>query len=95
MPATLIAKTAGPASSAGPEAPVRRETAEVVSNDRHETHPHAVRVHVSNVVVGLIDAHFSGIDFFDTPGGDELWRWYEARRVSRRDARKHHTSSAA
>ena len=38
------------------------------------------RPHYFSLVFGLIDAHISGIDYFDTPGGQELSRLLRERR---------------
>lgn len=43
----------------------------------HETEH---RPHYLSLVFGLIDAHISGIDYFDTPGGQELSRLLRERR---------------
>jgi hypothetical protein len=35
---------------------------------------------------GLLDAHVSGVDYFDTAGGEELMRLYHRRQVERHRA---------
>ncbi len=45
------------------------------------------RLHVSALVFGLIDARVCHIDFLDTPGGQELERWYHQHRPVRRHVR--------
>lgn len=41
------------------------------------------RMHVSSIVLGLIDARACHVDFFDTRGGEELARWYRRQRLVR------------
>ena len=45
------------------------------------------RLHVSALVLGLIDARASHVDFLDIPGGDELVRWYRRHHQGRRHVR--------
>jgi len=46
------------------------------------------RIHLSAIVLGLIDARATHVDFLDTPGGDELVRWYRRHHPGRRQV--HH-----
>jgi len=45
------------------------------------------RLHVSALVLGLIDARATHVDFLQTPGGDELARWYRRHQQGRRHVR--------
>jgi hypothetical protein len=74
MIATMIAKTRDPEPSAA------REDAGSTPR-RHDPED---RLHVSALVAGLIDARACHIDFLDTPGGQELERWYRRHRTARR-----------
>jgi hypothetical protein len=51
----------------------KHPTAQAVHETEH-------RPHYFSLVFGLIDAHISGIDYFDTPGGQELRRLLRERR---------------
>lgn len=78
MTASSITKTADPGPSPalddqGRDGPRKRRDPED-------------RLHVSALVFGLFDARASHIDYFDTPGGRELERWYRRRRAARRHA---------
>jgi hypothetical protein len=54
------------------------------SESRHVTHhDHGDRPHVLAIVFGLLDAHVSHIDYFDTIGGDEVVRMYRRRHALR------------
>ena len=66
------AKTPGPraADNAGQPRP-----AEAASGDLHP--------HVFALAFGLLDAHVSGVDYFDTAGGEELMRLYHQRQAHR------------
>lgn len=77
MITTLIAKTTGP----GP-ADVREDKGAGRRPPRQ--HDPEARLHVSALVLGLIDARASHVDFLDTPGGQELERWYRRHHPSRR-----------
>jgi hypothetical protein len=60
-----------------------RHTDAPVITDKHEERPH-----VSDIVLGLIEARVSGVDFFDTVGGAELERMYRHRQAHRRAAHR-------
>ncbi len=76
-----------------PAKPAAREAdARTAGEDRPVTEHASVRPHLSSIVFGLVDAHVSGIDFFDTVGGDELARAFQARRAAHRAA---HRATAA
>jgi hypothetical protein len=77
MIVTMTAKTRGPGPSAAGE--------DAGSSPRR--HDPEDRLHVSAIVAGLIDARASHIDFFDTPGGRELGRWYRRHHPGRRTVR--------
>lgn len=47
------------------------------------------RPHLFALAFGLVDAHYNGVDYFDTVGGDELRRLYRQRQARR------HGSAAA
>jgi hypothetical protein len=44
------------------------------------------RPHVLAIAFGLLDAHVSGVDYFDTAGGKELLRLYRRRQLERHRA---------
>jgi hypothetical protein len=46
---------------------------------------HHERPHLSKVVMGLLDARLSGVDFFDTEVGQELLRSYLFHRHGHRE----------
>jgi hypothetical protein len=76
---TLIAKTRMP----GPPA-TNEDTSAGRPPRRHDPED---RLHVSALVAGLIDARACHIDFLDTPGGQEVERWYRRHRTARRHHR--------
>jgi hypothetical protein len=75
MIVTQIAETAAP----GP--PGRRNKSE---SRKLRSHDPEDRLHVSALLVGLLDARSCQVDFFDTPGGRELERWYRRHHPGRR-----------
>jgi hypothetical protein len=75
MIATLIAETTAP----GPA--VREDKGESRPPRPHDPED---RLHVSALLFGLLDARTSHVDFFDTPGGRELERWYRRHHPGRR-----------
>lgn len=70
MIATLIAKS----TVSGP--------LDVHEEERSARRPHAPeqRLHLVELLFGLVDARVGHVDFFDTCGGQELERWYRQRR---------------
>jgi hypothetical protein len=74
MIVTMTAKTSDP------ESPAARHDAGS-SPKRHDPED---RLHVSALLAGLIDARACHVDFLDTPGGQELERWYRRQRAARR-----------
>jgi hypothetical protein len=75
----MIAKTTLPTPSAEREDKSAGRPAK-----RHDPED---RLHVSALVAGLIDSRACHIDFLDTPGGQELERWYHRHRTARRQLR--------
>ena len=67
-----------------------RHTDAPVITDQHEERPH-----VSDIVLGLIEARVSGVDFLDTVGGAELERMYRRRQAHRRAHRVDRVPSTA
>jgi hypothetical protein len=76
----MIAKTTVPTPT------VEREDESAGSSPRR--HDREDRLHVSALVAGLIDSRACHIDFLDTPGGEELERWYRRRHPGRRHLRR-------
>lgn len=56
-----------------------RHTDAPVTAEQHDERPH-----VSDLVLGLIDARVTGVDFFDTVGGVEVQRMYRRHQAHRR-----------
>lgn len=67
-----------------------RHTDVTVTAEQHDERPH-----VSDLVLGLIDARVTGVDFFDTVGGVEVQRMYRRHQAHRRAHRGEQASSAA
>jgi hypothetical protein len=67
-----------------------RHTDKSVTAEQHEERPH-----VSDIVLGLIDARVTGVDFFDTVGGAEVKRMYRRHQAHRTAHRNEHGSSPA
>ncbi|MGH3505865.1 MAG: hypothetical protein ACRDO2_01530 [Nocardioidaceae bacterium] len=89
MLATSISKTPEAQSSA--EAKVL--PAQPTGRDREVVHHE--RPHLSKVVMGLLDARLSGVDFFDTEVGQELLRLYLFHRHGPRDTAKKDDAGAS
>lgn len=56
---------------------------------------HDERAHVSDLVLGLIEARVSGVDFMDTVGGAELERMYRRHQAHRREHRNEQVAAPA
>lgn len=67
-----------------------RHTDAPVTAEQHDERPH-----VSDLVLGLIDARVTGVDFFDTVGGVEVQRMYRRHQAHRRAHRGEQVSSPA
>jgi hypothetical protein len=67
-----------------------RHTDPTVTAEQHDERPH-----VSDLVLGLIDARVTGVDFFDTVGGAEVQRMYRRHQLHRRAHRNARVSSPA
>jgi hypothetical protein len=53
------------------------------------------RPHLSKIVMGLIDARVSGVDFLDTEVGQQLVRSYRIHRPGHRDTAKKDEAGAS
>lgn len=67
-----------------------RHTDRSVTAEQHDERPH-----VSDIVLGLIEARVTGVDFFDTVGGVEVQRMYRRHQAHRSAHRDEHGSSPA